>query len=136
MIEVREVVKKEIHGVYHLMNMGVREGLILKRSKKELLSLVKSGMVIGAFDGEVLVGMAVLDFYSKRLSELRSIYILHNYRSLGVGKQVVAAVIKKAKSLHVKELMTVTVKDKKGFFEKYGFNEAVHDFKLALFKEL
>jgi|GEM_PF-2527511 len=136
MFEVCEVTTKEIQGVYHLMNLGVKEGLILKRSKKELLSLVKSSMVLGAFDDGVLVGMAILDFYSKRLSELRSIYVLEEYRTQGVGKQLVLAVIKKAKTLHVKELMTITVKEKKGFFEKYGFNESVHDFKLALFKEL
>ncbi|MFA6065106.1 MAG: GNAT family N-acetyltransferase [archaeon] len=136
MIEVRAVTKKEIRGIYHLMNLGVKEGLILKRSKRELLDLVKSSVVIGAFDKELLVGMAILDFYSKRLSELRSIYVLEEYRKNGVGKLLVSEVIKKAKSLRVKELMTITVKDKKGFFEKYGFNEAVHDFKLALFKEL
>lgn len=136
MVEVREVSTKEIIGIYHLMDLGVKEGLLLKRSKKELLSLVKNEMVIGAFDENSIVGMAILDFYSKRLSELRSVYVLEKYRKLGVGKRLVKAIIKKAKSLHVKELMTITVKEKKGFFEKNGFNEAVHDFKLALFKEL
>lgn len=136
MVEIRSVEKKEVKGVYHLMNIGVREGTLLKRSKKELLSLVKGGFIIGAFDNSELVGMAILDFYSKRLSELRSIIVLEDYRKQGVGKQLVKGVIKKAKSLHVKELMTITLQEKKGYFGKFGFFEAVHGFKVALFKKL
>lgn len=136
MIEIRTVTKKEIKGVYHLMNIGVREGTLLKRSKKELLSLVKGDYIIGAFDSEELVGMAILDFYSKRLSELRSIIVLGDYRSKGVGKLLVKGIIKKAKSLHVKQLMTITLQEKKGYFKRFGFLEAVHGFKVALFKKL
>lgn len=136
MIEIHGVTKKEVKGVYHLMNVGVREGTLLKRSKKELLSLVKGGFIIGAFNGKELIGMAILDFYSKRLSELRSIIVLEEYRRKGVGKQLVRGIIKKAKSLHVKELMTITLKEKSGYFGKYGFLEAVHGFKVALFKKL
>ena len=80
--------------------------------------------------------MAILDFYSKRLSELRSIIVLEEYRKQGVGKQLVKGVIKKAKSLHVKELMTITLQEKKNYFGKFGFFEAVHGFKVALFKKL
>jgi N-acetylglutamate synthase-like GNAT family acetyltransferase len=136
MFEVRSVAKKEVKGVYHLMNTGVKDGTLLKRSKKELLSLVKGGFVIGAFDKEKLAGMAILDFYSKRLSELRSIIVLEEYRNQGVGKQLVKGVIKKAKALHVKELMTITLQEKKNYFGKFGFFEAVHGFKVALFKKL
>jgi N-acetylglutamate synthase-like GNAT family acetyltransferase len=136
MVEIRSVEKKEVKGVYHLMNIGVREGTLLKRSKKELLSLVKNSFIVGAFDEDKLVGMAILDFYCKRLSELRSIIVLEEYRSQGVGKKLVKGVIKKAKSLHVKELMTITLQEKKEYFTKFGFFEAVHGFKVALFKKL
>jgi len=136
MVEIRSVEKNEVKGVYHLMNLGVKEGTLLKRSKKELLSLVRNNFVVGAFDNDLLVGMAILDFYSKRLSELRSIIVLENYRSQGVGKQLVIGIVKKAKSLGVKELMTITLQEKKDYFAKYGFLEAVHGFKVALFKKL
>ena len=83
-----------------------------------------------------MIGIVILDFYSKRLSELRSIYILPAYRSNGIGKRLVAALVKKAKNRGVKQLLTLTLKDKKNWFAKSGFNEEAHGFKVPLFKEL
>jgi N-acetylglutamate synthase-like GNAT family acetyltransferase len=132
----RDAKLKEVDLVVGLINLGVKEGMLLKRTKKELKSLIKDKKVIVVSEEDVLVGIIILDFYSKRLSELRSIYVAKDYRLKGVGSMLVDALKKKAKDLKVKELMTITTKDMKNWFGKFGFNEETHNFKVALFHKL
>jgi amino-acid N-acetyltransferase len=136
LVEIRDAEKKDLNGVVHLINLGAKEGLLLKRTKKDLLSMIKEQNVIVADDNGIVVGIVILDFYSKRLSEMRSIYVLLEYRKCGLGSKLVEALKKKAKSKKVKELMTITIKGMVPWFEKFGFNEAAHDFKVALFKKI
>ncbi len=135
-IIVRNAEKKELWVISNLIKEGANEGLILKRTKKELRGLIKDAKIVIALDGEQVVGVAILDFYSKRLSELRSLYMLPTYRGKGVGKKLIHAIIDKAKYLRVKELFTITLAEKKNWFEKRGFKQNAHDFKIALFKKL
>ena len=136
MIEVKDATKQDLDAIMELFSKGVLEGNIVDRPKSEIAKLIKEKKVIFASDGQNVAGMVILDFYSKRFSELRSIYVEKDYRSKSVGKMLVEAVFSKAKKLGVKELMIVTVKEKEGWFRKFGFNEEVHGFKVALFKQL
>jgi len=136
MINVKDATKKDLAAVFDLFSKGVKEGAIIKRPKKEITKLVSEKKVILVSEGKSAVGMVTLDFYSKRFSELRSIYVEKEYRSKHVGKMLVEAVFSKAKKMGVKELMTVAIKEKEGWFRKFGFNEEVHGFKVALFKQL
>ena len=63
-------------------------------------------------------------------------YVMPHYRSKGVGKMLVLELLKKAKQLKIKEVMTITVKEMTPWFGKSGFSEEVHGFKVALFKKL
>ncbi len=133
MVIIRDAVKKDFSQIVSIINLGAKEGLLLKRTKKDISSQIKENDVIVAQDDEKIVGIIILDFYSRRLSELRSIYVLSDYRKMGVGSMLVEALKKKAKSKKVKELITITLKEKISWFKKFGFNEDVHDFKVALF---
>ena len=136
MIEVRGATKQDLVAILELFDKGVAEGNIVERPKREITKMIKEKKVMIASDGDKVAGMVILDFYSKRFSELRSIYVKKEFRSKSVGKMLVEAVFLKAKKLGVKELMIVTVKEKEGWFRKQGFNEEVHGFKVALFKQL
>jgi amino-acid N-acetyltransferase len=136
MIIVRDATKSDFDEVLKLIHLGAAHGLILKRTKKDIHAQIRDQKVIIALDEEKYIGVAILDFYSKRLSELRSLYILEEYRGKGVGKKLIHSIVEKAKSLKIKELFTITLKEKKSWFEKRGFKQNVHDFKIALFKKL
>jgi N-acetylglutamate synthase-like GNAT family acetyltransferase len=136
LLTIRDATKKELSLVVKLIKQGVSEGMLLKRTKKELASLIRDEKVIVALNDEELIGVVILDYYSKRLAELRSIYVYKEHRLNGVGRMLVDALKKKAKQLKVKELMTITTKEVKPYFEKFGFKEETHNFKIALFNKL
>lgn len=136
MIGVRNATRKDLDAVAVMVRVGAAEGHILRRSKKELLRLIRDEVVVVAHDGDILVGMAILDFYSKRLSELRTVFIVPSYRGAGAGKKLINAIFEKARALKIKEIFTITMKEKKKYFEKRGFHSAPHQFKIALFKKL
>lgn len=136
MIEIRTASVKDVPAVLRLIRLGADEGALLLRTMKELNALAKDDNIIAAFDGRRLVGVVILDFYSRRMSELRSLYVLRKYRNTKIGSRLVEKLVKRARSLGVKEIMTITLKGKKDWFTKQGFGEDVHGFKVALFKEL
>jgi N-acetylglutamate synthase-like GNAT family acetyltransferase len=135
-IIIKPAKMKELTQVQELIKSGVKEGTLLSREKTELKKLIKQKNVFVAETNSQLVGIAILDFYSKRLSELRSLYVKPEYRSKGLGKALVEAVIEKAKKKKIHELMTITMKDKTNWFLKHGFSEETHNLKVALFRKM
>lgn len=136
MIRIRTASVKDVPEVLKLIKLGAEEGALLPRERKILNALSRRGDIMAAFDGHALVGVAILDFYSRRLSELRSLYVLREYRNARIGKMLVERLVRRARTLGVKELMTITFRERKGWFTKQGFGESAHGFKVALFKEL
>ncbi len=136
MLGVRTASVADITQIMKLIWRGAGEGALLKRGREELSSIARKGNATVAVDGAKVVGVAVLDFYSARMSELRSLYVLPGYRGKGVGKMLVEAVAARAEELGVEELMTITLKGNKGWFIRRRFNEGPHGFKVALFRKL
>lgn len=136
MIRVRSATVSDMPTVLRLIREGAREGALLQRPRKELLLIAQEGNILCAFDNGGIAGMVVLDLYSKRLAEVRSLYVLPGRRGMGVGAALVAHAIKRAKRFRVKELMTITLKENAAWFARHGFSEDAHDFKTAMFKKL
>jgi amino-acid N-acetyltransferase len=136
MIQIKEAKKKDFEELKNIISKGAKEGKILKRNKNELQKLVLQKNLLIAIDEEKIIGLAALDYYSKRFSELRTLYILPEHRSKGAGAMLVNAVIEKAKKKKIKELMTITTKETAEWFKRHGFCEEAHKLKVALFKEI
>jgi amino-acid N-acetyltransferase len=134
MIKVRAARKEDVPEVSRLIRLGAKEGALLLREKKEISGLARKGNIMAAFDDDKIVGVVALDFYSRRLAELRSLYVSRAYRNRGVGKRLVDLLVRRAKTLGVEELLTITIKEKAGWFAEQGFSEAAHGFKAALFR--
>lgn len=137
---IRIAKRNELEIIYKLLILASKEGLVKKRNKSELEILIRKRnlfiAIVNEKNKEKIVGCAALDFYSKRLSELRSVYVLEGYRKQGIGRELINKVFLKAKKLKVEELLIVTIKERKEVFEKIGFFEEAHGFKIALFKEI
>jgi amino-acid N-acetyltransferase len=136
MTEIRVATRKDLEAVRALVRAGVAENALLRRSKKDLATCIREQRVMVAVDDANVIGLGILDFYSKRLSEMRTLFVRYDYRKSGVGKRLVDALVEKARQLRVKELMMITAKEKKAWFTKHGFAEEAHGFKVALFKKL
>ncbi len=136
MTRIRIATKADLPRILRLIRQGVQENALLSRSKKELVQRIEKKWVIVATEKENLIGIGVLDYYSARLSELRTLFVTPAFRKTGIGQKIVQALVQKAKKRHIKELLTITLKEKKTWFQKQGFAEEAHGFKVALFKKI
>ncbi|MGD0728584.1 MAG: GNAT family N-acetyltransferase [Candidatus Micrarchaeaceae archaeon] len=136
MIKIQTASLKDLQEVSRLIRLGVEEDMLLPRTSRELRSLIRKDNVIVASDENKLVGVVALDFYSTRLSELRSLYIMHEYRKAGIGGKLIARLLERAQSLGIDQILTVTDKRNKDWFVKHGFDIEPHGFKVALFRTL
>jgi len=135
MIEVKTAGIGQLEEICRVIGIGAREGMILKRTRQELRELIGKKNFFVAVENGRIVGTVCLDFYSKRLSELRTIFILKEFRGSGIGGKLVEKVLKRAKALKVKEIMFVTTKALKPWLKKQGFMQEMHGFKVVFFKK-
>ncbi len=134
-MKIRSAISKDVPYVRELIDFGAKEGVILNRTDAEINELIDKECMLVAEDENKVIGLICLDFYSKRLSEIRTVYVLGEYRGKGIGKELIRGIIDKSNELGIHELMTITTKDKKEWFFKNGFAEETKSFKIALFKK-
>jgi len=107
----------------------VRAAQLLPRTIDELESLLPFGYV--AQQGEKIVGFSSLEVYSKKLAEIRSLAVCPECRGRGIGKQLVAACVERAREEDVFEVMAITANE--NIFEACGFGFTLPGQKKALF---
>jgi amino-acid N-acetyltransferase len=108
-----------IKDIQKIVKEYVDEGIILKRDDDEVAMNIRSYIV--AYDKNKPVGVGALHIFSPFLGEIRSLTVKKEYQGKGIGKQIVNKLIKEAKDLGLKEVLTLTYQ--KEFFEKLGFVE-------------
>jgi len=113
----------DIDDMQRLVKPEVEKGIILHRSDDEIATNIRSYTI--AKDGKKLVGFSALHIFSKKLAEIRSIIIDKEYRGLGIGKNIIARLIKEGKELGVESIFALTYE--REFFEKIGFFEIEKD---------
>jgi amino-acid N-acetyltransferase len=110
---------KNIKDIQEVVDGYVKAGIILKRDDDEVAMNIRS--YIMAYDNDVPVGVGALHIFSPFLGEIRSLAVKEEYQKRGIGKKIVNELIKEAKYLGLKEVLSLTYQ--KEFFEKLGFIE-------------
>ena len=128
-ITVRPATKQDLHSIAACIEAFVTEGKVLPRTLGELDSLLPSYLV-AEIDGTI-VGCTVLEVYSQKLAEIRSLAVNREHQGKGIGKKLVAACVERAKSLNILEVMAITSRDE--FFQSCGFDFTLPGEKKALF---
>ncbi|WP_397569871.1 GNAT family N-acetyltransferase [Schlesneria sp. T3-172] len=126
---VRAAEKSDVEALGEFIEPFVENGRLLPRTRDELLDLTRHGFV--AISGDAIIGFAALEIYSAKLAELRSLAVSAQYQGQGVGKELVAACIARAKSQNVFEVMAITSSEE--FFQRCGFDFTLPGEKKALF---
>lgn len=119
--QVRKATESDTPRLYQLILMGVAEGHLLHRSLEELQRLVNNFYV---WDEGKVVGCASLDKYTTRIAEVRSVYVLPEFRHRKIASQLIRACLEEADTTGIKELLTVT--DAVGLFEAQGFSNNIN----------
>jgi N-acetylglutamate synthase-like GNAT family acetyltransferase len=131
-ITIRSATPADTKAIHACIEPFVAEKKVLRRTFNELETLIPQYLVAEA-EGRI-VGCVVLEVYSPKLAEIRSLVVAEECQGLGIGKRMVDACVERAKREHIFEVMAITSQD--GFFQGCGFDYTLPGEKRALFMQL
>lgn len=127
---IRKAVFADLESIERLVQKGVEEGVLLGRSKAEL-EQVLSNFFVATIQNRI-IGCVSLEQYTKRIAELRSIYVEKKYRNRGVAKTLIQKALDRAKTLGIREVITIS--DKEWVFRSCGFKDKIGKQKALLIR--
>lgn len=134
-VRVRNARKADVPALLSLTKGGAKEGSILPRTQAELLDLAgKGNLFMAEADGKV-AGLVALECYSKRLAEIRTLYVSKEKRGKGAGRALLEKALQKSRKRGIGEVMVITRKGMAKWYAKGGFGKQTPNGKIALFKK-
>ena len=118
-LNFRKATLLDIEAMQALVEPEVISGVILKRDNDEVATNIRSYQL--AFYEEKLVGFCALHIHTTTLAEVRSLIVDDTVRGSGVGSSLVKNTLIEAKTLGLKEVLSLTYQQK--FFERLDFKE-------------
>lgn len=128
---VRPATREDLPALEKLIADFVEANRLLPRTQDELQDLIPFGFV--ACKGDQLVGFAALEIYSAKLAEIRSLAVVPEMQSKGLGRMLVQECVELARHRNVLEVMAITSSD--SFFRACGFDFTLPGEKKALFMQ-
>lgn len=117
---LRKAKDKDVETIFALIKRASKEGQLLYRSKADIRNHLKTFFVWDEPKAGV-VACCGLTVYSKKLGEVRSLAVKHDFQNNGIGRSLVVACLELAKKKRIYEVLAIT--DKVGFFDKMGFSK-------------
>jgi N-acetylglutamate synthase-like GNAT family acetyltransferase len=128
-VVIRSATNADIPGIITCIQPFVKLGKVLPRTVDEMEELIPHYWV--AEFNDQIVGCVVLEIYSQKLAEIRSLVVSHTMQGRGLGRKMVEICIERAKKEDILELMAITSQD--DFFQACGFDYTLPGEKRALF---
>jgi len=118
-LEVRKARMSDIAPLLRLINDYAAKGIMLPRTEFEMSENIRDFSVI--YSGGELIGCGALHFYSPIMGEVRSLAVDPAWKSHGIGRRMVEALVAEAREFSLDAVFAFTyVAD---FFRKMGFQE-------------
>ena len=116
----------DIKKIYKLLQYFADKDLLLGRSLSSLYDQLRDFSVYVEPDAEnpgqeKLVGVCALHICWENLAEIRSLAVIDEYQSKGVGRQLVNKALAEADSYGITRVFTLTYQP--NFFKKLGFKD-------------
>lgn len=127
--QLRPAVAADVPALRDFIEPFVSDNRLLPRTADELEDLFRNGFVVER-NGQI-VGCAVLEIYSSKLAEIRSLAVAADLQGQGIGRSLVEACVEEARKRNVLEVMAITSAE--GFFRDCGFDFTLPGEKKALF---
>ncbi len=118
-LEVRKARMHDIAAVLDLINGYAAKGIMLPRTEFEMAESIRDFSV--ALAGGKLVGCGALHFYSPTMGEVRSLAVDEHWKTHGVGRRLVEALVEEALVHSLDAVFAFTYVPQ--FFRKLGFAE-------------
>ncbi len=118
----------DTRAIFSLIDEATKRGRILKRPHSEIVRSLHHFWVAEK-DGKV-VGCCAIEFYNKKLAEVRSLAVDTHHEGQGIASALVSRCLREAKKRKIYEVLVIT--DRESIFKRLGFAEQLHGQK-ALF---
>lgn len=120
MVATRVALLPDAPAIHAIIEPYAREGVLLPRSLPELNENIRDFVV--ALEGDRIVGCGALHLYGMHLAEIRSIAVLPELKSRGIGRALVHALQAEARRQSVTCVCLFTRTPE--FFARLGFEAA------------
>jgi len=111
----------DIKKIHKLLSAYTTEGTVLPRSLSELYDQLRDFFVsINPEDGSI-AGTCSMHICWDRIAEIRSLAVVEESQSAGIGTGLVNACIQEARQLEVNQIFVLTYATK--FFRRFGFRK-------------
>lgn len=133
---VRSALAADAGQIAHLVAEFVADGLMLPRTREQILANIDHYVVAARHNGPV-VACAALDEYSPSLAEVSSVAVSKDEHGNGLGSLVVLGVERLARARGISELFALSLTDR--FFLSLGYEVtpvALYPEKLARYAKL
>lgn len=114
---IRPATAEDVDAVLGIINAYAAQNLMLPRTPEQITRVLPA-FLVAEHDGRV-VGCGSLVELTPRLTELRSLAVLADYRSTGLGRRLVEALVAAAREAGYDQLCALTLVE--GFFNRLGF---------------
>jgi len=126
---IREATMGDLNNIQRLLQPFVEQHLLLPRSPGDLAVLMQHAFV--ATDKGELIGFSAIEIYSPKLAEIQCLAVDRAYHGQGIGKQLIANCVERAKQHNILEVMAISASDE--FLKQCGFDYSLPNQKRALF---
>jgi amino-acid N-acetyltransferase len=109
----------DVDGIFRLVNSMAESGMMLRRSKYRIVTMLANFFVAEIKSGE-LAGCGALFPLWTDSAEIVSLAVVPRFQGTGVGKQLVRQLLQRARSLGFPEVITLTCAV--DFFTGLGFS--------------
>lgn len=107
----------DAESMHKILNDYAKAGLMLPRARNSIYESLRE-YVVAEIDGEI-VGIGALHFVWDRLAEVRSLAVIPQYKTQGIGKKIVELLEAEGLARGVNMFLTLTYQP--GFFNKCGY---------------
>ena len=116
---VRKAGMRDIPHILALINSYAANGIMLPRTEFEMSENIRDFSV--AYSDGKLIGCGALHFYTPTTAEVRSLAVLPDLKTQGVGRALVSALELEARDNNLEAIFAFTYSP--GFFSRLGFDE-------------
>jgi amino-acid N-acetyltransferase len=115
---IRKATVRDVPAIVALVNETALKGLVLPKSLNQVYQNIRDYVV--SVEGDDLVACAALHVLWEDLAEVRSLVVHAQRRGKGMGRQLVATLVKQARDLGVPRVFALTYQQE--FFLSVGFH--------------
>ena len=116
-ITIRPAVEADVEGILTIVNAYAAQNLMLPRTAEQIRAALKD-FLVAEHEGRV-VGCGSNVPLNAELTELRSLAVLPEYRSTGLGRRLVEMLVAKARADGFEQICALTLVE--SFFTRMGF---------------